>query len=143
MASKYLTDGHSTTYLFANGTVSMKEVSVTPPGLDGGGPNDTTTMRNTTYRTRQPKKLKTMTGSRFTAQYNPDVYTQILAQINVNQLVTINFPDGSKVQFWGWLNSFMPGDNSEGSMPTATVEVEVSNQDNSGVEQAFVYTAAP
>lgn len=143
MPSKYLTDGHSTTYLFANGTVSMKEVSVTPPGLDGGGPNVTTTMRNVRYRTQQPKKLISLTGSKFTAQYNPEVYTQILAQVNVNQLVTVIFPDGSKVAFWGWLNSFMPGDNTEGSMPTASVDVEISNQDNNGVEQAFVYTPAP
>ena len=49
-------DGHSTTISFADfPTVKFWEKEVTPPGVDGGGPNDTTTMRNVILRTMAPK----------------------------------------------------------------------------------------
>ena len=62
----YLTDGFATTVTFyalgTGTTLYAKEISVTPPGINAGGENDTTTMRNTTWRTRQPKSLKTLTN---------------------------------------------------------------------------------
>jgi len=46
-----LNDGHSTTLTFAAtpgiAGVTFKEKEVTPPAIQGGGENDTTTMRNT------------------------------------------------------------------------------------------------
>lgn len=44
-----LDDGHSTRVSFADyPSVAFYEKTVTPPGVDGGGENDTTTMLNTT-----------------------------------------------------------------------------------------------
>ncbi len=138
----FINDGHPTYFSFAeNPTLKFKEKSVTPPSLDGGGPNDTTTMRNTTYRTRQPKKLKTMGESTVTASYDPEVYNSLWSMLNVNQIITITFPDGSEVAFWGWLNALIPGEHVEGAQPTATVSIICSNQDNDGNEVAPVYTA--
>lgn len=137
----FLTDGHATYWTFSQSpSVHLKEISVTPPSIEGGGENDTTTMRNSTWRTRQPKKLKTLGPSSFTAQYDPDVYEDLVSMINVNQKITITFSDGSTVEFWGWLDNFTPGETTEGEMPNATCTIIPSNQDNSGTEVAPVYT---
>lgn len=137
-----LKDGFSTTITFSEApAVKMEEKSVTPPGVDGGGENDTSTMRNTAWRTRQPRSLKTATEMSFEAAYDPAVYEDIISMVNVNQQITVNWPDGSSLTFWGWLNTFEPGELVEGEQPTATVTIIPSNQDNSGAEQPPVYTA--
>lgn len=138
-------DGFSTTISFAdNPSVLFYEKTVTPPGMDGGGPNDTTTMRNTSLRTKAPKQLKTMTQMTAVVSYDPEVFdpTEVWAMINENQLITIDFPDGSSLDFWGWLDKFMPGEVQEGEQPTATITIECSNQNDSGVETAPVFNAA-
>lgn len=136
-------DGFSTTIGFA-GAPSIKfwEKEVTPPGVSGGGAVDTTTMRNEEWRTMSPKQLKTLSPAKLTVAYDPAVYTDIVAQVNVNQLITITFPDGSTLAFWGWLDEFTPGKNAEGEQPTAEVTIQPSNQNASKVETDPVYTAA-
>lgn len=135
-------DGYQTLIGFASSpTVKLYEKSVTPPGMDAGGEVDTTTMHNTRYRTRNPKALITMSTSSLKAAYDPAVYPQIVALIGVNNLITITFPDGSTVAFWGWLNKFTPGELVEGEQPTADVEIIPSNQNSSGVETAPAYSA--
>lgn len=138
-----LTDGHSTIMLVApQAGILFFEIEVTPPGLDGGGPNDTTTMRNTTWRTRQPKKLVTMTGLTIKASYDPQMYSTIVANLNVNQPLTLQFPNGANIVFYGWIDKFTPDPHREGEQPTATIMVEPSNQNEVGVETAPVYNAA-
>lgn len=142
------TDGHPTTIDFSatsSGvtlTDILAEKEVTPPGVDGGPENDTSTMRNVTWRTKQPPSLRTMTNSSFMAAYDPALLDEIVAMVNVNQELTITFPDGSTWVIWGWLSSFTPNPSTEGSQPTATVTIMPSNQNNSGVETGPVYTAA-
>jgi len=142
----YLTDGHPTTVTFyALGTgvvIKLKETSVTPPGIAAGGENDTTTMRNATWRTKQPKHLKTLTNGACTFQYDPAIYDQILSIIGINGQVLVEFADGSTLLFWGWLDDFTPGECVEGTMPTATGTVICSNQNADGTEVAPVYSAA-
>jgi hypothetical protein len=136
-------DGHQTLIEFSeNPAIKFWEKTVTPPGMDGGGENDTTTMHNTAWRTRAPKKLKTLTEAGATVAYDPAVYPEIVAMLNVNQLITITFPDGDTLEFWGWLNTFEPGEIEEGSQPTADIGIMVSNQNNSGAEVAPVHAAA-
>jgi hypothetical protein len=124
-------------------SIKFYEKSVTPPGFDGGGENDTTTMRNTAWRTRAPKKLKTLTEMSLTVSYDAAVLDDVDAAINDNQLIEVTFPDGSTWEFWGWLNAFTPGAAEEGSQPTADVTIIPSNQNDSGVETAPSYTAPP
>lgn len=136
-----LDDGYQTLMTFAAApTVKFYEKSITPPGLDGGGETDTTTMLNTVYRTKNPKALITMTNSSMSAAYDPAVYTDILTLINNNNLITITFPDGDTLAFWGWVNTFQPGEHVEGAQPTADVEIIPSNQNAAGVETAPVLT---
>lgn len=133
------TDGFKTIVTLTGAGVSFYEKEVTPPSIDGGGENDTTTMRNTAWRTRQPKKLKTLDKATLKVSYDPVFYSTTVAQVNVNQSIVITFPDTHTLTFWGWLNKFAPDANKEGEQPTAEVEIICSNQDNSGVEQAPVY----
>ncbi len=136
-----LDDGHSTLLTFAaNSSVKFYEKTVTPPGIKGGGPNDTTTMHNVDWRTHAPKKLKTLSEGSASVAYDTAVYTQILAMINVNQLITIHFPDGSTYAFWGWVDEFTPGAIKEGEQPVAEVKIQPSNQNDSDVEENPVYT---
>lgn len=135
--TKVLGDGFKTTISFAsNPSVKFFEKDVTPPGISGGGANDTTTMRNTAWRTKQPKKLKTLSTAQAMCAYDPDVYTDIVSMINVNQLITITFPDNSTLAFWGWVDEFTPEQIKEGDQPTATVKIECSNQNDAGAEVA-------
>lgn len=142
----YLKDGHPTYITFwalgTGVTILLKEVSVTPPGIEGGGPNDTTTMRNVAWRTKQPKHLKELSDASCTFQYDPAIYDQILAIININGIVRVDFPDGSALEFWGWLNNFTPGEHVEGAMPTATGTIHCGNQDDAGNEIGPDYQAA-
>jgi hypothetical protein len=139
-----LDDGHQTLVSFAADTdVLFYEKTVTPPGIDGGGENDTSLMQNSTWRTRAPKALKTLTNASMTVAYDPAAYDEAVALIGVNTLVTVTFPDGATVAFWGWLNTFTPGEHVEGEQPTADIEIIPSNQNASLAETGPAYTAAP
>lgn len=136
-----LNDGFST--IVSIGGVDFFEKEVTPPGIDGGGPNDTTTMRNLAWRTRQPKFLVTLTESEILVAYDSSVYDDtgtILDNVNVNQLLVITFPDSHAVAFWGWLDKFKANAIKEGEQPTAMITIVPSNQNNSGVEVAPVWS---
>lgn len=136
-------DGFSTTFTFADfPTVQFWEKTVTPPGVDGGGPNDTTTMRNSQLRTQAPKKLKSMTEMTASVAYDPEALQDCFDMVNINQLITITFPDGSTWAFWGWLNSMTPDEITEGAQPTATVSIQCSNQNDLGVETDPIFTPA-
>lgn len=136
-----LRDGHSTTIEFLGppplGVVTAMEgiifweIEVTPPGMDAGGPNDTSTMRNVRLRTRQPKKLVTLTAMTVRVAYDPIVFSnaRLSGYLGFNQIVRVTFPDGQFISFWGWLDKFVPDRNREGEQPTAEMTIEPSNQD--------------
>jgi hypothetical protein len=139
-----LDDGHSTFITFSGApTIKLYEKSVTPPGISGTGPVDTTTMRNSVWRTQAPKKLKTLTPVSADVAYATSAIPAIHAQVNVAQRITITFPDGATLTFWGYLDEFAPGANVEGEQPTATVTIQPTNRDSSGNEAAPVYAAGP
>jgi len=141
--SERLTDGYQTLISFAQDpTVLFYEKTVTPPGVDGGGEVDTTIMANSTWRTRQPKALITLSNASASVSYDPETYPEIVALVNVNNLITVTFPDGDTLAFWGWLDKFTPGEHVEGEMPLADIEVVPSNMNDSGAETAPVHTPA-
>lgn len=135
--SEILTDGFPTQITFTSSALAsaadvhllMEEQDLTPPGVSGGGPNDTTSMRNEVWRTRHPKKLKTLTSAPLTVKYDPEFYDLVNDMINDNQQITVTFPDGSRIVFWGWIDSFTPNACAEGDQPTATMVIEPSNMD--------------
>lgn len=139
----FLTDGYQTLISFSIAiTVNFKEKDVMPPGLDGNGEIDTTTMRNSRWRTKQPKHLVTADDMKVTVQYDPIIYqTVVNTLLNQNGTIIVSFPDGSTLEFWGWVDKFIPAALKEGEFPLADITIHPSNQDDSGNEQAPIYTA--
>lgn len=136
-----LIDGFSITVSLANiPTAQFFEIDVTPAGYEMGGPINTTNMRQTTYRTQQPKCLVTMQPITMTVQYSSNAYaSQVLDEIGTVQAITLTFPDSTQVVYYGWVESFVPGAFTEGEQPTATMTIQLSN-DNAGVETGPAYT---
>ena len=133
-------NGHSTKLSCARSqTLSFWEVTVKPPSMIGGDPIPTTTMHNVTYRSKAPQALIDSGNCVVTAAYDPNVYDQLLQYLNVEDSWTIRFPDGSTYTFFGWLREFEPDPLEEGTRPTATITIEVSNQNpTSGAEDGPV-----
>lgn len=135
-----LDDGFATFITFANlATIKLYEREVMPPGYTAGGPIETTTMRNIAYRTSAPRKLKSLTQVTATVSYATEAIDEIWAQIGINQLVTITYPDGWVIAFWGWIESFTPASHKEGEQPTASLVVHPSMRDSDGDEVAPDY----
>lgn len=120
--------------------IELWEKRLKPFGIDGGGPNDTTTMRNTRWRTRNSKKLVTLTEMTITCSYDPVVYDTIASYIQLNQELFLAWPNGSQVNFWGWVDMFDPHEVTEGSQPEADVKICPSNQDETGTEIEPLYS---
>lgn len=121
--------------------IQLWEISIKPPGVDGGDPVETTTMHNTVWRTRDRRHLKTLTESTFKAAYDPESWTDILYMINNPDSWTVIYPENSKLAFYGVMTKFEPDELKEGEMPTATVTITPTNWDYVNyVEAAPVFT---
>lgn len=119
----------------------------TPIGFEGGGANPQSTMHSVKYRTQRPKKLITVTGASMTCGYDAAILDDLVVTgggaLLKNGFMHIIYADQSKHNFWGWFESFKPNALQEGAMPEATVQVEVSNLNATGVETGPTYTAPP
>lgn len=136
-----LSNGHPTKVTFGlDPNIELWEVTVTPPGIDGGDKIDVTNMWNTEYRTYNPRTLKEMTDSELTAHWDPLIYTALLAAVNRRDVITDTFPDGTTLCYHGYVKSFEVDEMQEGEPPMITVTVVATNKDSSGVEQAAVLT---
>lgn len=135
-----LDDGYRSLITIAADTnVSFWEMSVQPPGLDGGDKIDNTTMHNDVLRTFAPRQLITMTPGKVVAAYDPSVYSQLAVLINVKTTITIHFPDGSTLAFYGFVKSVETNELVEGTFPQMTVTIEPTNADpTTGAEEMFV-----
>lgn len=132
-----LDEGHGTIITFGNAdTLSIWEVETQPPGIDGGDPVVTTTHRNTTWDTFNPRVLKTLTPANCTGAYASDKLANIMQQINRNQVITVTFRTGASIAFYGYLRSFTPEPLVEGQQPRASFVVQPTNQNTSNAETA-------
>lgn len=125
-----LKDGYQTLITFAlDPNIEFWEKTVQPPGMDGGDAIEQTTMHNDRWRTMAPRSLVTLTESNTKVAYDPQVYVSILAILNVETTVTVRFPDGSTLAYFGFLRSFEPDELVEGTQPEATVNITPTNFD--------------
>lgn len=137
-------DGFSTTIELENDpTIQLWEKEVTPPGITGGGPIETTNMRNLKWRTKAAKKLMELTPINTVCAYATKAYPRLVQQINQNQRITISFADGAALRIWGYINEFTPAAFTEGEQPTATVVFQPTMVNNEGVEQEPEYIEPP
>ena len=139
-----LHDGFKTTIAFqADADIKVYETEVSPPGVSSGGSIDFTTMRNSAWRTKKSKKLKSLEDAGIKVAYDPACYTEIIAIVGTNTQITVTFPDLSTLVFWGFIESFTPNGLTEGNMPVADIKIVASNLNGSAVETAPAWTAAP
>lgn len=136
-----LKNGYRTLITFATDpNIALWEKGVTPPGFDGGDAVDNTTMWNDELRTFSPASLSTMTESSGRCAYDPAVYDQIMALLNVETTITVTFPDGSTLAFYGYLRVFEPGELQDGEQPEANFTIQPTNADpTTGDEELPVY----
>ena len=121
--------------------IDFWEKSVQPPSMDGGDSIDVTTQHNTTYRTRASSALVDLGETSHTVGNDPKIYDQILSVINTATTITVTFPDGSTLAYYGYLRTFEPSELSEGEFPEASVTITPTNRDSTGAEESPVYTA--
>lgn len=112
------------------------EESVGAPGFEGGEPIPTWTQHNTKYRTRSPRSLKEVTAFQVTGRFSGSSVDQIFAMINVNQWITVKWPDGTLFSFPGYLKAFVPQQSQEGAPLQGVIQVVPTMQIN-GVETDY------
>lgn len=125
-----LEDGFSTKISFAsNVTIEFWERTVKPPGIDGGDAIPTSTMHNVAVHTFAPRHLKKYDPITVMVNYDPKCLVDVNSLINVRDSITLKFPDGSTLCFYGYLQKFEPGELKEGEEPDATITIIVTNWD--------------
>jgi hypothetical protein len=124
------------------GSASLCYVSIQALGIEGGEKLDATCLDNTGWMTYLPQTLKDVPNLSFRAKFDPSEWQDVVAQINVNQALVINFdsPYGA-LTFWGFLKSFLPEEGAIGAAWEATGEIAVTNMNASNVETAPAYAS--
>lgn len=144
-AAGYMKEGHSTKIAF-NRVPSFKawEIEVQPPGIEGGDPINITTMHNTAWETMYARVLKTLTPFTLLMAYSLEAFDDALTYlINDDGSITCHFPGGDKLDFYGWMQNFLPQSHKRGEMPTANATIVPSNFDSTNnVEASPVLTLA-
>ena len=130
-AGRPLASGHRTRVSIAADTdYEFFEKTVTPIGIEGGDAKDITTQHNTLWRTKTPGRLLDLTELTMEGSYDATLaYTSMASIINVCTTITIFFPDGSTLAFYGFVKSFIPGQMEEGEQPMATITIVPNNYD--------------
>lgn len=139
-----LKDGYSTKLAFALlPTYSFWEKTLTPPTVDGRDAIDITTMHNDVWTTLFPRSLIALNEFTMTGSWDPNVYNHVIdTLINTNGSITVHLPDGSTIDFWGYLRIWAPDNHEEGTQPDGTITVTPTNwDDDNNVEAAPVITS--
>lgn len=148
-------DGFASRFTLAlNEAINIWEVSVQPPGIDAGEAIDVSTMHNKHWHTKHAKKLLDMGECSLSCGYDPRCYQDIMNVCGLNTVITVTFPPGEpadndpntppvgdQLAFYGYLRSFKPTGLKMGEFPLADVVLQPTNMDDSGAEQAPVWSS--
>lgn len=136
-----LQNGHGSLITFAADTnIEFWELEVSPPGIDGGDPIEIVTHHSVTWRLMAPRTLKTLTPFDVVAGYDPALYTALLAGINREDTCTVEWPDGSTLAFYAFIQKVEYDALVEGELPQVTVTICPTNADpTTGAEEGPVF----
>lgn len=144
-----LKDGHKTTITIQGisyGALRFEIKRIKPPGMDGRGPIDTTTMDNDAVATFEAKKLYRITDCTLVVAYADNTIGQVGGSfINKNGAFVVAFPTGVTQSYRGYVNSFEPNEHVEGEQPTAnmtlvsTSSTSVPGQQTAGQEVTYLF----
>lgn len=136
-------DGFSSTIVFASkASLGIWEKQVKPPGMDGGEPIDTSTMRNSKFHTMHPRSLQKVDSTTVSCAYDPDAYADLQTLVNFPDTVTVHWPTHDSVCAYGFLQKAEFGELKEGEFPEVTLTIAWTNTDATGAEAGPVYTAS-
>lgn len=125
-----MADGLKTTVALQNVPgLRVWELTVKPPAIDGGDPIDTTTMHNVAWRTKDAKHLKTLMPHTTKNMLDPDVISDLIAQVNINQSITVAFPDHTTLTYYGYMQKAEFSDFKEGERPEVDITWVPTNWD--------------
>jgi hypothetical protein len=139
-----LDNGFKTTYSFSrNTTIGLWEKTVKPMGWDGGEAIPTSTQLNTLYHSSAPRALIKSTPAVIKVAYDPLAIQKIRSDLlNQPGAITERYPDGSTLDYFGFVRTFDPDPLEEGKQPEASITIEVTNYDPTNrVEAAPVLTS--
>lgn len=122
--------------------IDLWEKSVKPPSFQLDDRKDNSTAHNDRFRTFSPGRL--LTGQDITVQcgYDPDQIQDIIDRIGVRDTITVTFPTGTKIAFYGWLDQVDFSELTEDDDPTVTLTLAQGNQDwSTCVEEGPVVVA--
>ncbi len=124
-----------------NPSLDIWEITVTPPGIDGGDGIETNTQFNVRYETMRARKLVKNEGAKTKVQINSGSFMALLAMTNKEQTITVTYPDGTTICFFGFLKSAKHSEFQQGEKPTVDIETVCTNWDPAGhVEAGPVFT---
>ena len=136
----YQDDGFGTRItVTANATHTFEETAVTPMGFEGDDPVEQTSNNNTKFRSFAPGALITKSSATATVYYEKDKVAAIYADLQIAGTVEVTFEDGSDFTDNGWIQSFVPDEQSGGERPTATITIAWEGESSAGVN-SYVYT---
>ena len=117
------------------------EIDVKPVSHNGGDKIKLSNMHNNRYHTYGTRRLIELTDGQSKCHYDPAVLAELHEELNINQVITETYSDGSTYCYWGTINKVDRDTHQEGEAPTMTVSFFATNRDDSGVEQAPVLTS--
>lgn len=128
---KKLRNGHPTKLAFALlPAANFWEVTTGVPGVDGGPEVNNTTMHNVLWETMIPGALLTLSPFDVDAAWDPNFYGQCSATlINKNGSVTVHLPDGSTIDFFGFLQKMVPQPLKKNEFPMVKLTIVPTNTD--------------
>lgn len=139
-------DGFAVAITLMNATTApMWEKEVTPPTLSvHGGGYDTTSIERGSQASQAPKWLRKTGELRAVVAYSADAYLRIAPLVGVLQPIMVTFlPSYDRINFYGWLDEFSPNPHKAGEMPSASVTIQVANQDAFGYEHRPTFSYGP
>jgi hypothetical protein len=137
----YQDDGFGTRItVTANATHTFEETAVTPTGFEGDDPVEQTSNNNTKFRSFAPGALITKSSATATVYYEKDKVEAIYADLQIPGTITVTFEDTSDFTDNGWMQSFVPDEQSGGERPTATLTIAWEGESAAGAD-SYTYTA--
>lgn len=130
-SGKMLEEGFPCSLMFARfPNIALWPKGFTPPGADGGDAIDITTQVNVRVKTKAARTLYMSPDLKLTVAFDPKTLYQCTnSMINQEGSCTFYWPDGSYLDFYGYLQKFEPKELKEGEHPEADVTVVMTNWD--------------
>lgn len=126
-----LINGYKSTLAFARvPNLSIWEIDPGLPTIQGGDPINHTTQHNTTCHTKSPRALIDYEPFNVTGAYDPKLYTTLRTSlINQPGSITRHLPDGTTIDFFGYVKAASFDPHVNGELPIVTLEVVPTNYD--------------